>query len=448
MSEQQANFIKAISFIGGFFGAAICVYLGLKTVETNLVLSILLLILATVFLMLIYPLFQIGKLVDELAEQDETIRTLEKELAEAQSNTNTVNQYSPLNTNTQKSTVSIEDEKTIVFPAVSDHAEKPEKHTPEMPTKEISMTKHLNTNTGELLTIPNVGTDSHENSNSSRNILYVVPKITATLAAGELHTVAVRYNGSVVATGQTQHGQCDISEWRDIVSICAGGHHTIALKENGTVIATGYNGYGQCDVAAWKGVCALAAGTCHTVGLLENGRCVAKGDNTYGQCDVHTWTDIVAVTANANYTVGLKADGNLVAVGADIKGNWDAFRAPITALAAGSCHTIGLKADGTVVARGNNTNKQCDVARWNRIVAIAAGNFHSVGLCSDGTVVAVGHNGYGECEVETWKDVIAISAGRHHTVALTKNGNILATGENTYGQCTVADMSDIKTFGI
>lgn len=444
MSEKQANFIKTISFIGGLLGAAICVYLGLKTIETNLIISILLLILATVFLMLIYPLFQIGKLVDDLADQDETIRTLEKELSESQNQVLTINQPSSI----EQNSAPVEDEKTIVFHAIPDHVEKPESTPEESLTKEISVTKHLNTNTGELLTIPNTGTDSHENIGYSRNTLYIVPQMTATLAAGELHTVAIRYDGTVVATGQTQHGQCNVSAWHDIIAICAGGHHTIALKENGTVLAVGYNGYGQCDVSSWRGVCALAAGTCHTVGLLENGRCVAKGDNTYGQCDVSSWTDIISIAANANYTVGLKADGNFVAVGADIKGNWEEFRSPIIALAAGNCHTIGLKADGTVVARGNNTNKQCDTARWNRITAIAAGNFHSVGLCADGTVVAVGHNGYGECEVDTWKDVIAISAGRHHTVGLTKNGNILATGDNTYGQCTVADMSAIKTFGI
>ena len=33
--------------------------------------------------------------------------------------------------------------------------------------------------------------------------------------------------------------------------ICAGRLHTVALKEDGTLLATGDNQFGQCDVADW-----------------------------------------------------------------------------------------------------------------------------------------------------------------------------------------------------
>jgi len=450
MSEQQAKFIKVISFIGGFLGAAICVCLGLKTVETNLAAAVLLLILATVFLILVYPLYQIGKIVEALSVLDQS-RLSSSENQEEKADEHKGNKESEaLQTVPVNEAQPAADEKTVIFPIASESAAKPEPVPSEELTKEFSMTKQLNTHTGELIAVPSAAvTEPLENIHFFQTSSRPAPKtVESTVTAGGLHTAAVRYDGTVLATGQSQYGQCDVSAWRDIVSVCAGEHHTLGLRENGSVVAVGYNGYGQCNVADWRCVCALAAGTCHTVGLLENGRCVARGDNTYGQCDVSDWTDVIAIAANNNYTVGLRADGALLAVGADIKGNWDAFWGPITSIAAGSCHTIGLKADGTVVARGNNTNKQCETARWNKIVAIAAGNFHSVGLCEDGTVVATGHNGYGECDVETWTDVIAIAAGRHHTVGLTKSGNILAAGNNTYGQCTVADMSDIRTFGI
>ena len=36
--------------------------------------------------------------------------------------------------------------------------------------------------------------------------------------------------------------------------ISAGGNHTVCLKSDGTVVATGYNENGQCDVSGWKNI--------------------------------------------------------------------------------------------------------------------------------------------------------------------------------------------------
>ena len=36
--------------------------------------------------------------------------------------------------------------------------------------------------------------------------------------------------------------------------IAAGRRHTIGLKSDGTVMAVGDNEYGQCDVSGWRGI--------------------------------------------------------------------------------------------------------------------------------------------------------------------------------------------------
>ncbi|MBS7397316.1 MAG: chromosome condensation regulator, partial [Ruminiclostridium sp.] len=72
------------------------------------------------------------------------------------------------------------------------------------------------------------------------------------VSAGSYHTVGVKCDGTVVATGFKVDGRCDVSRWVDIVSVSAGGSHTIGLKSNGTVVAVGDNKYGQCDVSKWK----------------------------------------------------------------------------------------------------------------------------------------------------------------------------------------------------
>ena len=58
------------------------------------------------------------------------------------------------------------------------------------------------------------------------------------------------------------------------------------------MVAVGHNGYGQCNVSDWTDIIAVAAGRNHTVALDRSGRVFAAGDNTYGQCSVADFTDI------------------------------------------------------------------------------------------------------------------------------------------------------------
>lgn len=188
-----------------------------------------------------------------------------------------------------------------------------------------------------------------------------------TLSA-RVQTVAIKNNGTVVAIGYNKYGQCNVSDWTDIVAVSAGNAHTVGLKSDGTVVAVGSNMDGQSDVFDWTDIVAISAGNSHTVGLKSDGTVVAVGDNEYGQCDVSEWTNIVAVSA-------------------------------------GECSTFGFKSNGTVVAVGYNAYDQCEVSGWTDIVAISAGVFHTVGLKSDGTVVVTGYNMHGQCNVSDWTDI-------------------------------------------
>ena len=267
------------------------------------------------------------------------------------------------------------------------------------------------------------------------------------VSAGDDHTVGLKSDGRVVAVGSNYFGQCDVSDWTDIVAVSAGSDHTVGLKSDGTVVAVGDNYYGQCNVSDWRDIVAVSAGSGHTAGLKSDGTVVAVGANGSGQCDVSDWTDIVAVSAGWNHTVGLKSDGTVVAVGANGSGQCDVSDwRDIVAVSAGWNHTVGLKSDGTVVAVGDNDEGQCNVRGWKDIVAVSVGNYHTVGLKSDGTVVATKYSGYfyfGQCEVGDWTDIVAVSAGDHHTVGLREDGTVVAVGDNDDGQCNVRGWSDI-----
>lgn len=266
-----------------------------------------------------------------------------------------------------------------------------------------------------------------------------------TVAAGRDHTVGLKTNGTVVAVGDNQYGQCDVLDWKDVIDIAPGFSHTVALKADGTVVAVGRNDYGQCNVSDWKGVVSIDAGYSHTVGLKADGTVVAIGGNDYGQCNVTDWKDIVSIAAGGEHTVGLKADGTVVAVGRNDYGqcNVSDWR-NITSIDSCALHTVGLRAGGTVVAVGLNEEGQCNVTDWKDIVSIAAGSLHTVGLKSSGTVVAVGDNENGLRNVSAWKDIVAISANVYHTIGLKADGTVVTTGNNRFGRCNVLNWTDIK----
>ena len=227
------------------------------------------------------------------------------------------------------------------------------------------------------------------------------------VSAGYSYSVGLKSDGTVVAVGDNEYGQCDVSDWTDIVAITTGGNHTIGLKSDNTVVAVGYNEDGRCNVSNWTDIVAVSAGSSYSVGLKSDGTVVAVGYKYNGECDVSDWTDIVAVSAGNDYSVGLKADGKVVAV-------------------------------------GYNEDGECDVSDWTDIVAVSAGDSYSVGLKSDGTMVAVGYNEDGECDVSDWTDIVAVSAGSNYTVVLRTDGTVGVVGQNYKGDCDVSGWKNIK----
>lgn len=92
--------------------------------------------------------------------------------------------------------------------------------------------------------------DSHTRSME----LWETIAVRETIAAGSLHTVGLKADGTVVAVGENDRGQCAVSKWTDIVAIAAGDYHTVGLKADGTVVAVGNNKHGQCNLSEWTDI--------------------------------------------------------------------------------------------------------------------------------------------------------------------------------------------------
>ena len=239
------------------------------------------------------------------------------------------------------------------------------------------------------------------------NTVFFVQKITGarSLAAGGYHSMLMTQNGRVRAMGWNKYGQLGdgskldksrffvvINNGMKVVAVAAGGVHSIVLRQDGSVWAVGRNYNGQLGDGSTNDrsiflrvivsdVAAVAAGGYHSMVVKQNGAVWTTGCNEYGQLGDGSRTD------SANYM-------EVVSYGAK-------------AVAAGSYHSMILKQDGSVWATGYNEYGQLGDGSTTNTVAfvevmyhgvktVAAGAFHSMVLKQDGSVWATGSNQNGQ----------------------------------------------------
>ncbi|MSU53564.1 MAG: hypothetical protein EXS41_09275 [Opitutaceae bacterium] len=239
------------------------------------------------------------------------------------------------------------------------------------------------------------GTTTHRSS------AVQVATSVASVAAGRLHTMYVETDGTLWATGYKVNGQLGDGkdanlEFRStpvqvatgVASVAAGADHTMYVKTDGTLWATGSNAQGQLGnggnststtpVQVATSVASVAAGRVHTMYVKTDGTLWAMGDNRYGQLGDGTTTN--------------RSSAVRVATG-------------VASLAAGGDHTMYVKTDGTMWAMGYNlfgqlgdgttTNRSSAVRVATGVASLAAGDDHTMYVKTDGTLWAMGYNLFG-----------------------------------------------------
>ncbi|MBL1109905.1 hypothetical protein JK361_35970 [Streptomyces sp. 5-8] len=256
--------------------------------------------------------------------------------------------------------------------------------------------------------------------------------------------------GPVIAWGHNSNGQVSVpaAAQSGVVQVAAGIVHSLALRSDGRIVAWGANDNGQATVpaAAQMGTVRIAAGQAHSLALLSDGRVLAWGNNYYGQATVPAAAQsaVVRIAAGQTHNLALLADGRVIAWGNNNFGQVDvpaAAQSGVVQTAAGGYYSLALLADGRVIAWGGNHYGQVDVpaAAQSGVVQIAAGGAHCLALLPGGRVIAWGHNDHGEATVPAaaQSGVVQIAAGVVHSVALLSDGRVIAWGNNDQGQAAV-----------
>ncbi|MCE5236406.1 MAG: hypothetical protein ABFC62_04690 [Clostridiaceae bacterium] len=240
---------------------------------------------------------------------------------------------------------------------------------------------------GDTVTIGNSTPTPAQSSDNGVSLTLSQPVGSGMVAAGSVHSLGARTDGTVIAAGHNTAGQNVVATWANVVAIAAYGELSAAVTADGKVLLAGKNADAMSDALAWTDICAVAVGEGFILGLKADGTVAFAGDNAAGQGDVSGWSGIVQIAA------------------------------------AGS-HSLGLKNDGTVVAAGDNAANQGNVSGWSNVVKIAAGKDVSVAVTSEGKALST------KDDLSAWADVKDIAAGDAITAAVTGAGAVLCMPEN------------------
>jgi RHS repeat-associated protein len=357
-----------------------------------------------------------------------------------------------------------------------------------------------------------LGNGGTANASTPVTVTALTGKNITTVDAGRSMSLAIGSDGTVYTFGDNTYGQLGNGSVTDATSPTqpadgygidqasspGGANHTLTIRADGTVSASGLNTNGQLGdgtttqrqtpvlVNGLKNITATATGQYHSVALDSSGNVWTWGSNSNGQLGDGTTTErhlpvrvygvsgVTAVAAFGYSTYALKSNGTVWAWGQNANGQLgnnsttdslvpvqvSGITGTVTAITAGAANGYARTSDGKVWAWGAGGYGQIgDNAFTQRTTAvqvsgittaaqIAAGLSHAYARLSDGTVKSWGRNNVGQLGDTTTSDrgapvtvsglagltVTDVAAGGNHGIALLSTGTLKAWGANTWGQ--------------
>eukprot|EP00935_MAST-01C_sp_MAST-1C-sp1_P001570 g1570.t1 len=313
----------------------------------------------------------------------------------------------------------------------------------------------------------------HTTDQSTPVEVTAVGKTVRAVVCGSNHTMFVREDGSVWATGSNEEGQLGLGHeenqstpvevtamGKTVRAVVCGDYHTMFVREDGSVWATGYNHKGQLGLghernqstpvevtAVGKTVRAVVCGAYHTMFVREDGSVWATGKNDFGQLGL-------------GHTTSQETPVEVTAVGKTVR-----------AVGCGEYHTMFVREDGSVWGTGYNhkgqlglghkTNQSTPMevtAVGKTVRALVCGEYHTMFVREDGSVWATGYNDKGQLGLghernqstpvevtAVGKTVRAVVCGQRHTMFVREDGSVWASGWNDDGKLGLGHETDQMT---
>ena len=258
-----------------------------------------------------------------------------------------------------------------------------------------------------------------------------------------LATAAHAQSGSTVfAYGANEHGQCEARQVVVGAVQVSAGDHSVAMRADGSIVAWGLNDSGQCNVPVNLGpVAFIGTGLNHTLAGMRDGTVRAWGQNTDGQCNVPPGlNDAIQVEGGWKQSAALRKNGSVLAWSSN---QFNMSTVPqglvgVTQISLRWAHGVALKDDGTVAGWGSNFAGEGTVPTGlSGVKQISAGAYHNIVLtagdrvrCWGAGTTDTGENyEFGQSIVPADAAfAVAVAAGYEHSVALLKNGSIRIWG--------------------
>lgn len=133
-------------------------------------------------------------------------------------------------------------------------------------------------------------------------------RIVVSEQLAQLGVVSGKNHSSFLRPDSEKHKNIDydLSKWQNIVSVSA-ATHVVGLKNDGTVIATGPNEYGECDVDEWEDIVQIATSEHRTIGLTSKGKVLVTGEKFDSDKKIKTWNNVNSIYSYDNgLVIGLQ----------------------------------------------------------------------------------------------------------------------------------------------
>ena len=247
------------------------------------------------------------------------------------------------------------------------------------------------------------------------------------IAAGGLHTCAIRADDTLACGGSNGDGQADAPAGT-YKAVTAGGLHTCAIRADDTITCWGDNKDGEADAPAgtYK---AVTAGGFHTCAIRTDDTIACWGNNLFDQTDSPGGT-YRAVTSGWVHSCAIGTDDSLTCWGNNDYGEADAPTGTHKAVTAGGNHSCAIRTDDTIACWGWNSNGQADAPAGTH-KAVTAGRNHTCAIRTDDTIACWGWNRFDQTDspAGTYK---AVAAGHVHSCAILTEGATRCWGVNIH----------------